>query len=273
MSREEKALRPVLVGGLRSKPPRPATNEARGIEQTKRGQPGEPGRYEPVEIAMKEVNKMSIQEKIVEEEVRSDADSSSITLSEEMLSGANGGPDPFDPASLRLSQDFAATAGVEKLLTRVPVRKPERHEFVRTHGSADHRLDIAMVELKADHEFYLLMPVVAAALPGEWQPYRLFTTINRQGVVFLWPCRLPDTERPNPWHETLLEAADLARSNWIRVSANMHLGGYEIARAVGELPEPVWPPHAFRKLLEIAFGKKLVTDLDHPLVGRLTGRD
>ena len=186
--------------------------------------------------------------------------------------GVQPAPNPFDPASLRLSQDFAASAGVEKLLTRVPVRKPDRHEFVRTHGSPEFRLDIAMVELKADREFFPLMPAVAEALPGEWQPYRLFTAINRQGVVFLWPCRLPDSERPNPWHATLLEAADLARRDWIRVSANTHLGGYEIARAVGDLPDPPWPPHSFDKLLEVGFGKNLVANLDHPLVGRLLGR-
>ena len=32
--------------------------------------------------------------------------------------------DPFDPENLRLDQSFAETAGVKKLLTTVPVRKP-----------------------------------------------------------------------------------------------------------------------------------------------------
>ena len=32
--------------------------------------------------------------------------------------------DPFDPASLRLSQDFAANAGVKKAILTIPVRKP-----------------------------------------------------------------------------------------------------------------------------------------------------
>jgi len=215
---------------------------------------------------------MTIHTESLPKSVREDEEATLGVTPAPSVTDVKPGPDPFDPASLRLSQDFAASAGVEKLLNRVPVRKPDRHDFVRTHGSPDYRLDVAMVELKADREFYLLMPTVAEALPGEWQPYRLFTAINRQGVVFLWPCRLPDTERPNAWHETLLEAADLARSDWIRVSANTHLGGYEISRAVGELSDPVWPPHAFRKLLEVAFGKNLVTDLDHPLVGRLLGR-
>jgi hypothetical protein len=32
--------------------------------------------------------------------------------------------DPFDLASLRLTQDFAAAVGVKRLLTTVPVKKP-----------------------------------------------------------------------------------------------------------------------------------------------------
>jgi hypothetical protein len=42
-------------------------------------------------------------------------------------------PDPFDPAKLRLPQGFAAATGVKKLLTTVPVRKPIKESFVRTH--------------------------------------------------------------------------------------------------------------------------------------------
>ena len=39
--------------------------------------------------------------------------------------------DPFDPAALRISQDFAASAGVEQVLATVPVRKPGKQDFVR----------------------------------------------------------------------------------------------------------------------------------------------
>jgi len=37
-------------------------------------------------------------------------------------------PDPFDPAALRLDQSYADTVGVKKLLTTVPVRKPNRQD-------------------------------------------------------------------------------------------------------------------------------------------------
>jgi len=38
-------------------------------------------------------------------------------------------PDPFDPASLRLDQSFGAGAAVKKLLTTVPIHKPNRQDF------------------------------------------------------------------------------------------------------------------------------------------------
>src|SRR5690349_3117025 len=46
---------------------------------------------------------------------------------------ADAGPDPFDPASLRLTQDLSVAVGVKKALTTVPVRKPDRAWFVMTH--------------------------------------------------------------------------------------------------------------------------------------------
>ncbi len=180
--------------------------------------------------------------------------------------------DPFDPAGLRLSQDFAAGAGVEKLLTRVPIRKPTKQEFVRVRSEPEYCLETAMIELKEDREFYLLTPQVAAALPGEWTLYRLYTAVSTRGVLFLWPCRLPDQERPNPWHETLLEAADLAKTEWVRVRADMDLGAYEIGKAVGDLPPPAWTGDSLGELLKIGFGKRLVQGIDHPLVDRLLGR-
>src|SRR3954468_20514367 len=67
-------------------------------------------------------------------------------------------PDPFDPAALRLGQDFAATVGVKKLLTRVPVRKSNRHEFVRVHTDPERHLATMILELKEEREVYLVAP-------------------------------------------------------------------------------------------------------------------
>src|SRR5262245_37900376 len=61
-------------------------------------------------------------------------------------------PDPFDPARLRLSQDFASAVGARKLLTRVPVTRPEDEWWVRTCPNLDYWLPTAVIELRADRD-------------------------------------------------------------------------------------------------------------------------
>ena len=180
---------------------------------------------------------------------------------------------PFDPASLRLSQDFGADLGVEKLLRQVPVRKPPRQDFFRVRADEVFRLDTAIIELKEDREYYLIAPEMRNQLLGELQPVRVFTCVNRQGVISLWPCKLPGLDgRQNPWHQTALEAAELAMKCWVRVVANMSLGGYETFAAQSDIPDPEWPEHTLQELLGIAFGSHFVDRPDHPLINRLLGR-
>lgn len=101
--------------------------------------------------------------------------------------------DPFDLARLRLSQDFESTLGIKKALLTVPVRKPNRQEFIRVHPDKAYRFDTALLEVKEDREVYLVSPELRADLPGEVTAKTLFTSINRQNVVFLWGVRLPAT--------------------------------------------------------------------------------
>ena len=88
---------------------------------------------------------------------------------EQSTAQPDAGPDPFDPINLRLSQDFSASIGVKKALLTVPVRKPEKSWFVRTHPDPAYRLQTAVIELKGDQgspKFYLvaqaLWPELAA---------------------------------------------------------------------------------------------------------------
>jgi hypothetical protein len=182
-------------------------------------------------------------------------------------------PDPFDPAALRLDQSYADTVGVKKLLTTVPVRKPNRQDFVRVRPDPGYRLSpAAIIEVKDDREVYLVTPNLAPGLAGEFSTVTLFTTINRQGTLHLWPVKLPAPDgRHNEWHRSGAEAAERAMKNWVRVTSSMSLGAYEIFEASGDLPEPVWPEFSFQEILRIAFRERIVDRLDHPLVQRLQG--
>lgn len=185
----------------------------------------------------------------------------------------NNHQNPFDPAALRLDQSFADTVGVTKLLTTVPVRKPNRQDFVRVHPDPTNRLTpAAIIEVKEDREVYLVTPNMAPALEGEFSMVTLHLAINRQGVPFLWPVKLPHPDgRHNEWHRTAAIAAELAMKKWVRVTASMSLGAYEIVEAGGAMPEPVWPSLQFGEILKIAFGAHVVDSIDHPLVKRLRG--
>lgn len=180
--------------------------------------------------------------------------------------------DPFDPARLRLSQEFESQVGVKKSLVTVPVRKPDRQWFVRVHPEDAWHLSTAVLEVKEDRETYLVDPSLWSELPGEIVPTILFAAVNRQAVVFLWPVRLPGIDgRHNEWNNSALRAAQVAMSRWIRVAANMSLGAYDVYEATADLPEPTWPDLDFKKLLEIAFKDRFIRSMDHPVVQKLRG--
>jgi hypothetical protein len=182
-------------------------------------------------------------------------------------------PDPFDLANLRLAQNYNETAGVKKLLRTVPVRKPNKQDFIRVHPDAAFRENFAMIELREDREEYLVAgSELVGELAAEIVNNTLFTAINRQGVVFLWPVRLPDADgKQMEWHRSARDAAEGATKCWMRVSPNMSLGAYEQIVAEAITAEPQWPEVSFQELIRIAFRDRLITSLDHPLVKRLRG--
>lgn len=180
--------------------------------------------------------------------------------------------DPFDPAALRLSQDFSATIGVKKVLTTIPCRKPNRQEFVRVRAGEDWRLETAALEEKTNRETYLVDKSLWSDLSGEIIPVCLFLTINRQSDISLWPAKLPATDgRMNAWHESALAAARLAETKWVRVSANMSSGLYDVFEAAGELADPEWPALTFQEILRLSFKDRFIRSADHPVLRALRG--
>jgi len=177
----------------------------------------------------------------------------------------------LDFNALRLSQDYTQTAGVEKLLTTVPVRKPNKTEFVRIHPEM--QFDTMLLDLKEDRESYLVSPGLLADVSGIAVPVSLKLAINRAKVLFLWPLRLPGEDgRSNLWHDSAWDAAGLAVNRWVSLRAKISLGAYEILLGLETLSEPQWPDKSIEDILNVAFRGRFIGDPDHPVLKRLQGR-
>ena len=181
-------------------------------------------------------------------------------------------PDPFDLASLRLNPAFIETSGVKRLLVTVPVKRPSPQDFFRVHPAPEYRENFAMIDLKDDREEFVVHPTILPELTNEVTYKTVYTAMNRQGVVFLWPVRLPvPDERKNEWSRSAREAAELAMTRWVRMKANMSLGAYDISVAESVIADPVWANLPYAELLQIAFRGRIITTLDHPVIKRLRG--
>jgi hypothetical protein len=162
---------------------------------------------------------------------------------------------PFSPENLRIDLNFT-----------------EGQDFIRVHPSPDFRLAVAIIELRDDRESFLVPPSIARDIPGEYLTVTMHTCINRQGVLFLWPVRLPGADgRQLEWHRSAAEAAEMAMKRWVRIKSNMSLGAYEVYEASATIPEPAWPDLTFDQMLAIAFKGRLVDSFDHPVLKRLRG--
>ena len=178
----------------------------------------------------------------------------------------------FDPSRLRLNQNFATGLAVKKEIVTVPVRKPNRHSFIRVHPDESMRLSTATVEFKDERELYLIASGLWDALREEAVPTQLYVSVDRHGVVFLWHCRLPNEHgRIDSWNNSVPEIAEMAVERWLRVVPNHALGAYEPYVATSDLPDPEWPDLNLEQLLERAFRERFIESIDHPALRRLRG--
>jgi hypothetical protein len=180
--------------------------------------------------------------------------------------------DPFNPEALRVTSD--TDIATEKVLTAVPVRKPKRDEWFRVRADDKFTLDVLVYERDddLDRETYVVTPACADAVAEVARKARLFVCINKRGIVFLWPAKLPvEGNSGRRYAETALKIADDAKSLWMRMWGDRALGGYMGQRATGNLEEPKWPDKTFQELLRIAFEGRIIDRPGHPVIRELRG--
>ena len=179
--------------------------------------------------------------------------------------------DPLTPLACVLASRLRRPSELNKLRPRSG-RPPVRAELFPTHPDPAYRCDLAVIDLRTDREVYLVTPEVLSELSDEIVPVKYFI-VDRQGVLRLWPIRLPGTDgKTNSWWDSARAGAEAALQRWVRVKANMDLGAYEILIATAITTEPKWPELSMREILQIAFKGHLIDSPDHPVVEDLRGK-
>jgi hypothetical protein len=131
-----------------------------------------------------------------------------------------------------------------------------------------------LIELKEQNEVYLVDRELWSELGSEstFVTKVLVPVMTRQQALLIWPIRLPGADgRIDDWNASALEAADIARGKWIRLSPNKSLGAYEVTAGPDPQAPLAWPEHSFEALLKIAFKGKIIDTLDHPVIRQLRG--
>ncbi len=117
--------------------------------------------------------------------------------------------DPFDPQFLKKAYTQQQELNVKRKILRLPVHRPERHSFFRTHPDLEWWLEVGLLEF--EREQYLVDPELFEFLePCGASRRLLIPTITRQSAVLLWPIRLPGPYgRIDTWSQTALDHPNL----------------------------------------------------------------
>ena len=182
--------------------------------------------------------------------------------------------DPLKPENLRLDQSELDQPAVKPELTALPVRRPGKFEFVQVHPDPAYRLGpVCFIALGRD-DYYIVPPNFRKNLKArEYWIGQIFLATNRLEKPFLWIVKLQNPAgRTSDWYTSDLECAERAMRNWVQVIADQDAGIYTVAVAEDDLEAPEFPSQSMEDLIKLAFKRRTVDSLDHPVFKQLRGR-
>jgi hypothetical protein len=186
-------------------------------------------------------------------------------------------PDGFfaDLEAFKVDMKEAGLEGAQEQLATISVRKPPADDFVMVNPEREMSLTVALHENRDNFtsEYYVVLPKMLGTMLDLRSVFyaQLYVTVTRSGLVMLWPVKLPTGGAGNPWYDSALKGAELAKANWIRIFADPGQKQYRIMKALGDFDEPVFPDKPLSEILEIAFRGRVIDSADHPVCRKLRG--
>ena len=181
----------------------------------------------------------------------------------------------IDLERVRARADQSIDLGVTTEYTVIPIRNPKPDEFFRCVSGEDYSMDAHILSLKTENEWYLIDPDILPEIQLESQlrVMTLYVCVTMNSTPFVTCIPQPDEMgKINSWHESGHRTMEEAKLCWVRRQADKANGGYIVTKAMNaKLPDPKWPTMTLSEIIDRAFNKFYIDDINHPVLQRLRG--
>ena len=181
----------------------------------------------------------------------------------------------IDLERVRARADQSIDLGVTTEYTVIPIRNPKPDEFFRCMSDEDYSMDTYILSLKTENEWYLIDPDILPQIQLESQ-LRVMTlyvcvTMNYSPFVTCIP-QADEMGKINPWHQSGHITMEEAKQCWVRRQADKANSCYLVTKAMNaKLPDPKWPTITLNEIIDRAFDKYYINDIQDPVLQRLRG--
>ena len=181
----------------------------------------------------------------------------------------------IDLERVRAKSNQLFDLGVATEYTVIPIRNPKPDEFFRCMPEENYSMDTNILSLKTDNEWYLIDPDILhqIQLESQLKVMTLYVCVTMNSTPFVTCIPQPnELGQINSWHESGHRTMEEAKQFWVRRQADRSNGGYIITKAMNaKLPDPKWPEMTLSEIVDRAFDKFYIDDMDHPVLQRLRG--
>ena len=181
----------------------------------------------------------------------------------------------IDLERVRARADRQIDLGVTTEYTVIPIRNPKPDEFFRCMSDEDYSMDTYILSLKTENEWYLIDPDILPEIQLESQlrVMTLYVCVTMNSTPFVTCIPQPDEMgKINSWHTSGHITMEEAKLCWVRRQADKANSCYLITKAMNaKLPDPKWPTITLSEIIDRAFDKYYISDINDLVLQRLRG--
>ena len=180
-----------------------------------------------------------------------------------------------DMSRYLMTQEYLDELDTTEQVT-IPVQKPDREWFIRTHPDPDYWQVAGVLDIKNLKDvagYWLVDPSVAAKAQHHagYRPRLLVTSVYQFDETFLWPMLISGAHgrELDKWNRSARLIAEAAKDEWVKVVSKN--GMYDKQIAKDSQGEPTFVDRSFDEILHTAFGDRIIDTADHAALLALMG--